>query len=134
MAPRRACRFLFVLLSAASTLSAFLQPSSVSRRETTSRARARPRLAAVQRKPRPVPPPASEDALAIRVCMDPKKSCGPRGGEEVLALMKEVAGGACEVTGTACVGPCSLGVNVVAGWVCLHLCRNPSWVQCNLLK
>lgn len=74
-----------------------------------------PRLA-VERKPRPVPPPASEEALVVRVCCDPKKSCGPRGGDRVLELMQEVAGTACKVEKTACVGPCSLGVNVVAGW------------------
>ena len=75
-------------------------------------------MMAVTRKPRPVPPPADENSLAIRVCTDPKKSCGARGGEDTLQLMRDVAEGAgVQVISTACVGPCSLGVNVVAGWV-----------------
>lgn len=74
-------------------------------------------MMAVQRKPRPVPPPADGNSLTIRVCTDPKKSCGARGGEDTLQLMRDVAEGAgVQVIPTACVGPCSLGVNVVAGW------------------
>ena len=33
-----------------------------------------------------------------------------------MKLMKSAAGDRVEVSETGCVGPCSLGVNVVAGW------------------
>mmetsp|Transcript_34896 Transcript_34896/g.71235 ORF Transcript_34896/g.71235 Transcript_34896/m.71235 type:complete len:175 (+) Transcript_34896:79-603(+) len=83
---------------------------------------ARPTLMmAIQRPRRVVPPPAGAGALEIRVCNDPNKACGPKGGNAVIALMEEAcnAGEDTErayVQRTGCVDKCAFGVACVAGW------------------
>mmetsp|Transcript_16097 Transcript_16097/g.42268 ORF Transcript_16097/g.42268 Transcript_16097/m.42268 type:complete len:162 (+) Transcript_16097:64-549(+) len=75
---------------------------------------------AVVRPPRPIPAPQGPDAKVVSVCTDPKRSCGIRGGAEIVQMFKDVIAEegreGVAVTECSCVGPCSLSVNVVAGW------------------
>ena len=55
--------------------------------------------------------------LEIRVCT--KSTCKKKGAEQVIGLMEAAAadaGVSVTVKGSGCLGPCSFGVNAVAGW------------------